>query len=929
MGVKRQVLFFLLVWTTKTKGQQDLDVNVVISNANAAINQQGLQAALPTNMNQVQSYAETINSAQAACPPGYYCIGDVAPFIPCPPGTYQPLYTANQPSQCLPCPAGQYCLQASAMPTACAGGSYRSTANATQQADCTTCPIGSYCPSNATNFTQCPAGTYNSLTAQASFFSCIACPAGQYCPLGASNPSLCVAGTYRGGTNGTRQNDCTVCPSGNYCPLGSVNPTNCSAGTYRGGTDGIQQGDCTTCPSGNYCPQGSVTPTNCSAGTYNLLSNQTSSSSCLSCPAGDYCPIATTTPQLCSANTFSLASAPVCSVCPAYSTSPIASPNCTCDAGHTQTVVGGGGGTPAAVSYTVVGTDDYLSQRSFQSGSMVAGNLNYLTINGYTNVTVLKGTVLTLTMAPFKSVQSNLKLFYNTDPQKLAGDTYTVPETDPHYNSPRILDFANRFTGTSPITHASIAASLYTTGVTGSGTSTLVFDTSLATPGNYYLGSDGVVSKRVLTIQVQSPTPTTLTVPKANLYYSYLATVGDTLILYPYVGATLTAITIKCVPSADTDGSLATVAITGDYPLTLDTSSLSTDMQCYFVDDEQGVPFSFIHFKPRLPAIGSGGVSVLTCPNCSAGYRSSAGDQVCTACGLGNYSASVSASCTICPLGTMCNSTTTPAPVPCGVGYYQPSTGASFCIQCPVGQYCGSSTTVNPVNCSAGTYAPAMRASACTACALGKYSLTIGSSQDCPLCTANSYCASPTAIAICPLNTQSPAGSSSLLQCICMPGYQCTYTKRISLVITLTNVTQSAFQNNVNNVRTNLIKAIATAANVSEANVNITSFSPHVTSGGRRLLTAVHSSTHMGLHHHTMHHSRPAAGRAAVSKGVQMLTPSSKSSRQPIVSNPRKNTLMLDVFSDVHGAKHISNLNHHLASHKVPMHMWREVPQRK
>ena len=149
-----------------------------------------------------------------------------------------------------------------------------------------------------------------------------------------------------------------------------------------------------------------------------------------------------------------------------------------------------------------------------------------------------------------------------------------------------------------------------------------------------------------------------------------------------------------------------------------------------------------------------------------------------------------------------------------------------------------------------------------------------------------------------------------------MPGYQCTYSKQISLVVTLTNVTQSAFQNDVNSVRTNLIKAIAAAANVTVAQVNITSFSPRVSQqGGRRLLT-VH--THMGLHHHTIHHKHKTS--SSQSHGMQILTPSKRNKGFGF-----QNIQMLDVFSDVHGSKRILNLNHHLARHNVPLHTWREV----
>lgn len=1017
-------LLFLLC-TSQYVGAEDLDVNVVISDANAAVNQQQIQSALPSDMNQVQTYSETINSAQAACPPGYYCIGDVAPFIPCPPGTYQPLYTANHLSQCLLCPAGQYCPQASAMPTPCPGGSYRSTPNATKPSDCATCPVGSYCPSNSTNFTQCPMGTYNSLTAQDSFFACVACPQGQYCPLGASTPTQCASGTYRGRTNGTQQGDCTTCPSGNYCPQGSVTPTNCSAGTYnnltsqgslfsciacpsgqycplgaslptpcaagtyrigtngtqqancticpsgnycplaavnptncsagtynpatgsstffsclacpsgqycplaasnptpcsagtyRGGTNGTQQGNCTTCPSGNYCPPGSVTPTNCSAGTYNSLSNQSSSASCLLCQPGTYCAVASINPQSCAANTFSLVNAPTCSVCPAYSTSPIKSPNCTCDAGHTQTVVTTGG-IPGAVSYTVVGVSSYAGLPG--NPDTGAPYMTFLTINGYTNISVVKGQVLTLTLSPFEGMQSDLKLYYNVPYTQLDGNSQSAFVLNPADASYRIVTFANYFLNHQ--SNQNIAPYQFTSGVTGSGTGTLVFDTTNAAAGVYYLASNGVsftdFGYYVLTIQVQAPSQVSITFPSFYNYFTAMATYGDILTVLKPVGQP--SFSIYCDPNSDTVGNQEFLVYQGASSYTWDTSTLPTDVQCYWTNAFHNV-FNYIIFRPRLPAVGSGSVSVLTCPNCSAGYRSSPGDVACSECGQGYYSAAVSETCTICPVGTKCNSTTTPEPIPCGLGAYQPSTGATFCIQCPLGAYCGSKTTANPVNCSAGTYAPAMGASACTACALGKYSLSVGSSLDCPACAANSYCASPTSIAVCPLNTQSPAGSASLLKCICMPGYQCTYTKRISLVITLTNVSQSAFQNNVNNVRTNLIKAIAKAANVSEAQVNVTSFSPHVPSGGRRLLTTGHS-THMGLHRHTMHHS----GRMVVSKGVQMLTPASTQNKRQAAS---KNALMLDVFSEVHGAKRITNLNHHLAAHSVPLHTWREISQGK
>jgi hypothetical protein len=120
-------------------------------------------------------------------------------------------------------------------------------------------------------------------------------------------------------------------------------------------------------------------------------------------------------------------------------------------------------------------------------------------------------------------------------------------------------------------------------------------------------------------------------------------------------------------------------------------------------------------------------------------------------------------------------------------------------------------------------------------------------------------------------------------------------------------VSLADFQNNTGNVRTNLLKAIAAAANVSVAQVNITGASVHTTLPARRLLGAQQHSHHKKWHHH--HHHSPKEG--VLSYGLQVLTPGAK--KAPL----------LDVFSDVHGSRRLLNLDHHLAKHRVPLHAWR------
>jgi hypothetical protein len=65
------------------------------------------------------------------------------------------------------------------------------------------------------------------------------------------------------------------------------------------------------------------------------------------------------------------------------------------------------------------------------------------------------------------------------------------------------------------------------------------------------------------------------------------------------------------------------------------------------------------------------------------------------------------------------------------------------------------------------------------------------------------------------------------LGCRCAAGYACTYAKRIVATLGI-NCSLADFNNNVNNVKTNFINAIAAAAGVTPDKVKI--------GGGRRAL---------------------------------------------------------------------------------------------
>jgi hypothetical protein len=96
----------------------------------------------------------------------------------------------------------------------------------------------------------------------------------------------------------------------------------------------------------------------------------------------------------------------------------------------------------------------------------------------------------------------------------------------------------------------------------------------------------------------------------------------------------------------------------------------------------------------------------------------------------------------------------------------------------------------------------------------------MGRTQPCPLCDANYYCRTSITKDSCPTHTTSLAGAYSRVNCRCDPGYQCTYYKQIQAVVTL-NVSAADFNNNVNNVKTNFISAMAAAAQVPTNRVTI------------------------------------------------------------------------------------------------------------
>ena len=142
------------------------------------------------------------------------------------------------------------------------------------------------------------------------------------------------------------------------------------------------------------------------------------------------------------------------------------------------------------------------------------------------------------------------------------------------------------------------------------------------------------------------------------------------------------------------------------------------------------------------------------CSTCNAGsYSGSSASTTCQLCGSNTYSHEGSALCTNCPGNTESPAgSTLVTNCICKEGY----TG-------PDGGHCQA--------CLAGTYKSATGSDACLACNAGSYSGSTASTT-CQLCASNTYSHEGSALCTnCPGNSESPAGSTVVADCICKEGY--------------------------------------------------------------------------------------------------------------------------------------------------------------
>lgn len=722
------------------------------------------------------------------------------------------------------------------------------------------------------------------------------CPPGFYCPLGGTSaPVPCPAGTYQTGLAMTMLSRCLHCTEGNYCPSPSILPTPCLQGTYLTGTGFSTSAQCVLCDQGTFqTGTGIIASAQCTAclpGTFQTGSGVSSSVQCLLCDRGTYQSahraVSSASCLDCHQGTYQtgtgIVSSVQCTSCLAGTYQPVlrainASQCLPCPTGFFCPTNSSNQTVPCAMGtyQPLLGATSSMQCLTCPTGGYCPMNSTLVlacppgTFQPTTRVTNLSG-CLTTTIGHFSPPNASMQTIC---PAGSKCDTAGLAAPVPCGRG-----FFQSLTGQSLCLLCPVGQYCQfetTWGPQGCPPGTYSNLTGATAASNC---NDSVVGGYV--------TP--------NASFITICPVGH------LCNTTRLTAPIPCGPGLFQNVTGQTVCRRCPIPGFCPTATTDQPLTC--------------------PAGHLCNVEGLAAPiPCGLGlFQPNTGQTVCLACPVGQY----------CPL------TNTSTPIDCNAGSFRAATGAqtqAHCAACPLGQFCIAGTSV-PTNCPAGTFrntTGALNLAGCAACSVGKFAfMSTGLTSDCLNCPANAYCSSPLSLAHCPLRTNSTAGSSSLLHCICNPGFRCTYSKRISLVVTISgNFSVTAFQNNVNGIQDRFKQAVANATKVSVAQVNITNVRLRAAGRRRRLLmTPSKQDTAAHFHLHVDHHSRHHAWKRVPDHHHQIVWPSTRPvlvKRKPAVILPRPDAeegqqTLLDIATVVHGAHEVNHLDHYLAHAAIRM----------
>ena len=710
----------------------------------------------------------------------------------CPNGTYSSLFGAASNLACTWCPAGKYSLEGSSACTPCAPNTY----SVEDSGSCTGCPAYSDSPAGAT-LAQCVCRRGYRTVRGGGTIVCEGCPAGKYSTApNASECVACAAGKYGNMTLGVSEaGACVECKVGTYTSAPGLGAcVGCSAGTYTGKTNQTQ---CVPCTPGRFAAgQGSSTCTNCSAGSYaagnwtvvctpcqlGRFSRVDGATSCADCEAGSYGPaVGGSACQLCVAGTYQSSTgaqnAGQCKVCAAGRYSAV--PGLASEKGCLKCP----GGSSSRAGDTECGGCPPNSFPDALAGGCVSCPRNSLALNA--------------TSADGCLCPAGFYHSYNT--KAYGGD----------------MSYSGDGAGKVYRNH------VYPT---GEGVLIVVKPVMLEISCSDSAGNSVVLMRR------------------QYMPETYPVKFVDTSCRLPFV------------ISYEVNG-------------VQDPAETNTYFQCNrcgagLYSDVQGSDACL----PCLPGTYQNGTGASACASCGPGTISAAeGAVACEACPaeryqLGNdcqacpqgkhtpagqtgatecvgcppntWSDPSSQGCQLCPAWSSSPGGTGPGGCACADGLYLYQAGEKLsCMQCERGKYSASGTG-GCVPCPVGTYGDRPAAGVCPLCPAGSYGTGSGltSAAQCVQCPPNKVCAEPGVVESCPPNTHAPPGATSMLQCVCNDGFDCTYTKSVKGKVVLPFAPEDFDAAK----RQSFINAIAAAAGVSPDRVKIISVAKYAAPVGLR-----------------------------------------------------------------------------------------------
>ena len=723
----------------------------------------------------VNTWSDVGYGACQSCPgnsssqAGVYLLGCI-----CAPGFhYNRLFF---PFTCDQCQGGYWSPGDSEICSICQQGTY-SLAGAP---GCTTCGVNTWSDVGYRACQSCPGNS--SSQAGSYLFGCICAPGFHYNRLGFPYTcDQCQGGYWSPGDSEI----CIACPAGSASPfLGAVSAGTCSTcgvGFYAesgaslcrpcaAGTTSLVIGasSCSPCQPGYWAGAGDTKCTACRNGTYSTAYGAGDISFCQACAGGTYATgAARTACYACGAGSYTPSGGSQCLVC---GVGTFAEPQSTSCLGCPVNSLGSGG-TDASGCVCSAGYYPYYRTRGVGGVESVVG--------------------ATIKQHVFTS-DGTLRLYLQTVVNIYCGDVLWGAYVWAKGNQ------AISVGGCGQITISYIIS-----GAFYAGDSPTYFKCAGCSPG--YISSAGDASCQACPAGTEQPASASSTCVACAP--GYINAVPGTPSCAQCAGGTiqfLNSLACTTCPVGSYSAGGATVCLA----CPVNTYSQGGASQC--------TPCPYFSIS-----LGGGGIGQCVC---QAGYVGSYSPSfVCTACASGTYSLLNASSCSSCGPGSY---SVSPAGqcVQCARGTYQPSSGLGACLPCQAGTLSDPgapqcSPCPSPLYCTGGGLY--------SSCPLGTYSNLLGliSADQCPICPVNSFCQASGEIEACPAHTTSSAGSTSKLNCLCNPGYVCTYKKAVRVNVTLP-LTQAQFAL----VRDQFLQSVANAAGVDVSQVSIiglTLMDPH------------------------------------------------------------------------------------------------------